>query len=159
MATNSHVDVHIDSDVGNILVTGLVANVLDVLDSIHKQLRSADSSFYMKGQAKLMSSMVKWIYLKDQKEFPFNDRVNLEIETAYKKKEKTVKIKDFSGGEYVIDFGTMKEHDVKKPNEQFPVIRRDLIAGTTKISLYSKFINMYFGVKCHLKYKHVYILL
>ena len=133
MATDNHVDVHVDTDVGVIKVTGLVANVLDVFGSIHNQLRSADNSFYLKGQAKLMSSMVKWIYLKDNKEFPFHDRVNLEIETAYKQKEKTVKVKDYSGGEYIVDFGTMKEHDVKKPNEKFPVIRRDLVAGSTKM--------------------------
>ncbi|XP_053407521.1 protein mono-ADP-ribosyltransferase PARP14-like [Mercenaria mercenaria] len=131
MARNNHVDVTVDTDLGNIVVIGLVANVLEVFDAIHSQLRSADKSFYMKDQAKLMSNIVKWIYLKDQKEIAFPDRINLEIETAYKQKQKQVKVKDRSGGEYEIDFGNMTEHDVKQPNTKFPVIRRDLVAGAS----------------------------
>ncbi|XP_053407535.1 uncharacterized protein LOC123548045 isoform X2 [Mercenaria mercenaria] len=49
MARNNHVDVTVDTDLGNIVVIGLVANVLEVFDAIHSQLRSADKSFYMKG--------------------------------------------------------------------------------------------------------------
>lgn len=129
MAKNNHVDVTVNKDFGTIEVTGLVANVLEVFDSVHSRLRNADKSFYMRDQAKLMSNIVKWLYIKDQKEYPFHDRVNLEIETAYKKKDKQVKVKDRSGGEYEIDFGSMTEHDVKQPKSKFPVIRRDLVAG------------------------------
>ncbi|XP_053407527.1 protein mono-ADP-ribosyltransferase PARP14-like [Mercenaria mercenaria] len=131
MAKNYHVEVHVDTDVGTIEVIGLVANVINVNDVIHNQLRSADMSFYMKGHAQLMSNIVRWIYLKDQKEYPFPDKINLEIENAYRKKDKNVKIKDRSGGEYEIDFVNMEEHDVKQPNKKFPIIRRDLIAGAS----------------------------
>ncbi|XP_053407530.1 protein mono-ADP-ribosyltransferase PARP14-like isoform X1 [Mercenaria mercenaria] len=131
MARNNHVDVTVDTDLGNIVVIGLVANVLEVFDAIHSQLRSADKSFYMKGKAKLMYNIVKWLHLKDQKEVPFPDRVNLEIETAYKQKQKQVKVWNISGGEYEIDFGNMTVHDVKQPNTKFPVIRRDLVAGAS----------------------------
>lgn len=129
MAKNNHVDVTVNKDAGTIEVVGLASNVLEVVDAVHSRLRNADKSFYMRDQAKLMSNIVKWLYIKDQKEYPFPDRVNLEIETAYKHKEKQVKVKDRSGGEYNIDFGSMTEHDVNQPTAKFPVIRRDLVAG------------------------------
>lgn len=118
-----------DTDLGAIELVCLHKNIVEVYDAVYASLRSADQSFYLKGQAQLMSNIVKWIYIKGNKEYPFPSKVNLEIETAYRKKDKTVKVKDQSGGEYEVDFVKMEEYDVKTPQSRLTVIRRDLVTG------------------------------
>ena len=79
--------------------------------------------------AKLLANIVRWFYLKDQKQLPFPDNCNKKIEEAYRNKESKVRVKDRSGGEYEIDFATMTEYDVKNTNEKFAVLRRDIMSG------------------------------
>ena len=103
---------------------------MPVKDKINSVLRAHEHSKHEYQQAKLLANIVRWSYLKDNKQFPFPSTWNKKVEEAFKNKEAKVKVKDRSGGEYEIDFGSMTEYDVKKANEKFPVLRRDIVAGT-----------------------------
>ena len=126
-----NIRVEVDQDLGKIRLHGLVKDMMLVKDDINAAIRAFDKSTHEHQQAKLLANIVKWIYLKGDKQYPFPDTVNKTIEEAFNKKESKVRIKDRSGGEYEIDFGNMTEHDVKKPKEKFTVIRRDVISGST----------------------------
>ena len=128
-ARNNHVFLDIDKDKGIIHIQGLLINVSPVKDDIHRILRGHEKSLHERKHAKMLKNIVTWFYLKDQKQFPFPDRENLTIETAYQKKDHKVQIEDRSGGKYEIDFANMEEYDKKNPNTKFPVLRRDVNQG------------------------------
>ena len=102
---------------------------MPVKDKINSVLRAHEHSKHEYQQAKLLANIVRWSYLKDNKQFPFPSTWNKKVEEAFRNKEAKVKVKDRSGGEYEIDFGTMTEYDVKNTKDKFPVLRRDIVAG------------------------------
>ena len=109
--------------------------MMPVKDKINAIIRSHEKSKHEHQQAKLLANIVRWFYLKNQKQYPFPDDWNKKVEEAFKRKDTSVKVKDRSGGEYEIDFAAMTEQDLKS-KEKFTVIRRDVIAGKrTKRSL------------------------
>ena len=126
---DKNIRVEIDHDLGKIRLHGLVKDMMHVKDDIHGMIRAFDKSAHEHQQAKLLANIVKWIYLKGDKQYPFPDTMNKKIEEAFNKKESKVRVKDRSGVEYEIDFANMTEHDVKNPKQTFTVIRRDVIAG------------------------------
>ena len=128
-AKNHNVQVDFDRDLGGIKLQGLVKNIMPVKDKINAVLRAHEHSKHEYQQAKLLANIVRWFYLKDQKQFPFPSTWNKKVEEAFRNKEAKVKVKDKSGGEYEIDFGSMTEYDVKNAKEKFPVLRRDIVAG------------------------------
>ena len=112
-----------------IALTGLPANIITVRDHLSKITREFDNSQHHKKLATLMKNIIIWFYIKNNKSFPFPDTENLKIETAYSEKRAAVRIKDNSGGVYEINFNEMKEWDISKPTDKFPVIRKDLMKG------------------------------
>ena len=128
-AREHNIQIEIDHDVGGIKLQGLVKNMMPVKDKINAIIRTHEKSKHEYQQAKLLANIVRWFYLKDQKQLPFPDNCNKKIEEAYRNKESKVRVKDRSGGEYEIDFATMTEYDVKNTNEKFAVLRRDIMSG------------------------------
>lgn len=82
----------------------------------------------MKENAELMSSVVKWFFIKDQKQVEFPKTENLKIEQAYRDKKHTLKLR-MSGKEYEIDFKNMQEYEVQNPATKYAVLRRDMLNG------------------------------
>ena len=151
---NHNIQIDIDHDLGEIKFNGLVKNMMPVRDKINKIVRSYEKAKHEQQQAKLLANIVRWYYLKGNKQFPFPDDVNKTIEEAYKKKDAKVKVKDRSGGEYEIDFSSMTEHDVKNAKEKFTVLRRDVMEGKclmnaifTKTMSYEVNCCCYFNLK------------
>lgn len=130
-AREHNIQIEIDHDVGGIKLQGLVKNMMPVKDKINAIIRTHEKSKHEYQQAKLLANIVRWFYLKDQKQLPFPDNCNKKVEEAYRNKESKVRVKDRSGGEYEIDFATMTEYDVKNTNEKFAVLRRDIMSESS----------------------------
>ena len=126
-----NIQVEVDHDLGEVRLHGLVKDMMPVKDKINAMMRAYEKSKHEHQQAKLLANIVKWLYLKGDKQYPFPDDWNKKIEEAFSKKDAKVRVKDRSGGEYEIDFANMTEHDVKNPKEKFTVIRRDVISGNS----------------------------
>ena len=125
--------------------------MMHVKDDIHGMIRAFDRSTHEHQQAKLLANIVKWIYLKGNKQYPFPDTMNKKIEEAFNKKETKVRITDCIGREYEIDFSNMTEQDVKNPTQKFTVIRRDVIAGIIDKTTYENDLIVHqenMSVKC-----------
>ena len=125
---SNNVNIKYDNDLGEIKLHGLAKNMMPVKDRINQILRSHEKSKHEHQQAKLLANIVRWFYLKEQKQYPFPDDWNKKVEEAYQRKDKTVKVKDRSGGEYEIDFTSMEEKDLKH-SKKFTILRRDIVAG------------------------------
>ncbi|KAL4231447.1 Poly (ADP-ribose) polymerase [Mactra antiquata] len=130
-AANHHVEVKVNNELGTVHLVGLSENVQQVCTEVFAQLRNAEKSVNLKNQAQLLSNIVRWMFLKDNKTYPFPDKINLEIETAYKNKRKTIKVKIGRTSEFEIDFNNMVETDVNNSATSYPVIRRDLLQGVS----------------------------
>lgn len=124
-----NIQVDLDRDLGEIKFHGLVKHIMPVKDKINEIIRKHEKSKHEHQQAKLLSNIVKWFYLKGDKQYKFPDEWNKKIEEAFNKKLQKIQVKDRSGGEYEIDFHSMTEYNVKNRNEHFTVIRRDIIQG------------------------------
>ena len=121
---------NIDQDVGGVKIQGLINNVMPVKDLIYEELRSFDRGVHEKRHAELLTNVVKWFWITKDEQKPFDDVHNLKIEDGYKNTLAKVTLTDSRRNEdFDVDFQQMQMIYVENPAENYPVIRRDLMAS------------------------------
>jgi len=120
---------------GHISVAGRSKYVSKAVVEITHQLREYEKDKLNIQHAKTMVKYVQWYYDDSGKWKKYNAEVNYDIETAYKDKRMTVKIKDGRGEFYIIDFHQMEECEYKNRNNKVKVSRQE--KGTGKLILSS----------------------
>lgn len=104
----------------------------------------------MLDRAKDLSTYVQWFYKDPTSDRfrPFKIEDNYTIETEFKNKSLTVRIKDGKGVSYKIDFKKMEELQIENPRVRIPVQRKlkeqekgtnnTIISTFRTISIYSQ---------------------
>lgn len=125
-------DVYLTVDIkaGSMKLEGCANDVKELHLEIHQYLHDYEKKKQEYEKAVAISSYVQWSYEIHGKKTKFSPNVNLIIENSYKNGEKTCKISDRSGKEYVVDFKSLKEHEVNNPSVQVSVERRDATVKT-----------------------------
>lgn len=118
-------NVKIKNQKGGVSIEGPQPNVDKACDHIRIQLREKESQMLDYERAKDVANYVQWYYQSehDKKFRPFKLEDNLKIETAYKNKNATVKIRDNRGVSYTIDFQKMVEIPSDSSHVKIPVKR------------------------------------
>ncbi|KAL4231262.1 Poly (ADP-ribose) polymerase [Mactra antiquata] len=133
IAGQNKLKLQIDRTGGNLVMTGLTANVTDAAGRIHKLLRDIQACEHDKQAAELLSGIVQWFYIEitnvGQNLQPYDKEMNYRIETAFNNKDKNIKFKA-DDKMYIIDFTDMIEYPEKNKQDSISVIRRDLVKGS-----------------------------
>lgn len=74
----------------SIEITGIAKDVCQASSAVHKMIRKIKAA--KEAQAKLLQSSVEWKYSEKDSYVPFNSLTNVELENAYKTKQKIVEV-------------------------------------------------------------------
>lgn len=129
------VKVVIDKDKGQIKLQGLISNVSDAVSEANDIIRSADHAKQTGQIEKIVTDMVQWYYLEEDKtknkktlkEYP--PEVNLILETALKDQKKMVSFYSQDGSKYVIDLNSYEEYPEDDPKDSVQVLRKSKLKG------------------------------
>ncbi|XP_041354984.1 uncharacterized protein LOC121372626 [Gigantopelta aegis] len=127
-------------DCGQLHIQGLLQDVSDASDVVHKILREVDGFELECQKAEILSNLVQWYFIDVDKQgeetlTKYDKDVNGTIEKAFYDKYPIVTLQA-GGFKYIIDFSTMEEYPADNRLDSVKVVRNDLIRGTkSKIKL------------------------
>ncbi|XP_046369034.2 protein mono-ADP-ribosyltransferase PARP14-like [Haliotis rufescens] len=127
---NQHgVQVNVNKRVGRIVVTGLLNNVSDACNFIHKMIRDVEREIQEKEYAEALEKVVQWYFMDKDEETAnevmtkYDTLMNAMLEKAFKKGETTRLVHD----DFVFDFNDWVEYPVDNDDDKVKIIRRDLV--------------------------------
>jgi len=148
LAETGKVKVVIDKDKGEIKLQGLINNVSDAVSEANDIIRSADHTKQTKQKAKIVTDMVQWYYLEEDKakkkttlkEYP--SEVNLILETALKDQKPTASFYSQDESKYIIDLNSYEEYPADDPKDSVQVLRKSKLVGKER-EIYKKTNEIY----------------
>ena len=125
-------DVSVESRVGRIQLHGLLEDVMNATEKIHKVIRAAEKNRQEKQAAELMASMVEWCFLdttagNDLTKYPPD--INMQLEKALRNQETRTSFKDAQGKKYIADLTTYEEYPEDDTSDTVKVIRKSKLDG------------------------------
>ena len=125
-------DVSVESRVGRIQLHGLLEDVMNASEMIHKVIRDAEKNLQEKQAAELMASMVEWCFLdttgsNDLNKYP--PHLNMQLEKALRNQETRTSFLDDQGKRYFVDLTTYEEYPEDDPTDTVKVIRKSKLDG------------------------------
>lgn len=124
------VNINIDENSGIVTIDGPKHTVVNALDQVEQRLRKIWQYRIDRNDAETLKDLVQWKYEELTEEDyilrPYSDMLNLQIERAFTKGEKTFSFDD-SGKEYIIDFEMLKEYPRFDPDDSLRVVRKDIL--------------------------------
>lgn len=126
------VDVSVESRVGRIQLHGLLEDVMNASEMIHKVIRDAEKNRQEKQAAELMASMVEWCFLdttvgNDLTKYP--PAINMQLEKALRNQETRTSFLDAQGKKYIVDLTTYEEYPEDDVTDTVKVIRKSKLDG------------------------------
>lgn len=122
------VEIDFNKRIGRIKVRGLIENLSEAMDEVHKILRDVDRQRQKQQHAKLVADMVQWYFISvedtGQKLEEYPAEVNLILEQALKKNEPQAFFLDNSGNKYIVDFNNYEEYPEDDPSDTVAVLRK-----------------------------------
>ncbi|NXX66941.1 PAR14 polymerase, partial [Spizella passerina] len=104
----------------SIEITGVAKDVCQASSAVHKMIRKIKAA--KEAQAKLLQNSVEWKYSEKDSYVPFNSLTNVELENAYKTKQKTVEV---IIGEQIYTVDMERKTAVDDQGGQISIIRID----------------------------------
>ncbi|XP_059331487.1 protein mono-ADP-ribosyltransferase PARP14-like [Ammospiza nelsoni] len=104
----------------SIEITGVAKDVCQASSAVHKMIRKIKAA--KEAQAKLLQNSVEWKYSEKDSYVPFNSLTNVELENAYKAKQKTVEV---IIGERIYTVDMERKTAVDDQGGQISIIRID----------------------------------
>jgi hypothetical protein len=143
LAETGKVKVVIDKVNGKIKLQGLLSNVSDAVSEANDIIRLADHAKQTGQIEKIVTDMVQWYYLEEDKaknkttlkEYP--PEVNLILETALKDQKSMVSFYSQDGSKYVIDLNSYEEYPEDDPTDLVQVLRKSKLKGKER-EIYKK---------------------
>lgn len=145
LAKTGKVKVVIDKDKGEIKLQGLINNVSDAVSEANDIIRSAELARQTKLKAKIVTDMVQWYYMEEDKaknkktlkEYP--SEINLILETALKDQKPIASFYSQDGTKYIIDLNSYEEYPADDPKDSVQVLRKSKLVGEElEILVYKK---------------------
>ncbi|VDI82837.1 Ca-activated chloride channel homolog [Mytilus galloprovincialis] len=129
------VEIEFNKKIGCINVRGLIENLSNAIDEVHKIIRDLDRQKQKQQQhAKIVPDMVQWYFFSiedtGQKLEEYPQEVNLILEQAFKKHEPQAFFLNNSGNKYVVDFNTYEEFPEDDPSDTVVVLRKSKLTGS-----------------------------
>ncbi|XP_071169430.1 protein mono-ADP-ribosyltransferase PARP14-like [Mytilus edulis] len=122
------VEIEFNRRIGRIKVRGLIENLSEAMDDVHKILRDFDRQRQKQQHAKLVADMVQWYFISvedtGQKLEEYPAEVNLLLEQALKNNEPKAFFLDNSGNKYIVDFTDYEEYPEDDPSDTVAVLRK-----------------------------------
>ncbi|CAG2225270.1 PARP10_14_15 [Mytilus edulis] len=122
------VEIEFNRRIGRIKVRGLIENLSEAMDDVHKILRDFDRQKQKQQHAKLVADMVQWYFISvedtGQKLEEYPAEVNLLLEQALKNNEPQAFFLDNSGNKYIVDFTDYEEYPEDDPSDTVAVLRK-----------------------------------
>ncbi|XP_076101153.1 protein mono-ADP-ribosyltransferase PARP14-like [Mytilus galloprovincialis] len=128
------VEIDINKRIGLIKVRGLIENLSEAMDEVHKILRDIERQKQKQQHAKLVKDMVQWYFISvedtGQKLEEYPPEVNLLLEQALKNNEPQAFFLDNSGNKYIVDFTNYEEYLEDDPSDTVAVLRKSKMTGS-----------------------------
>ncbi|VDH94340.1 Hypothetical predicted protein, partial [Mytilus galloprovincialis] len=128
------VEIEIDKRICRIKVRGLIENLSEAMDKVHKISRDLDRQKQKQNHAKLVADMVQWyvISVEDtgQKLEGYPAEVNLLLEQAFLNNEPQAFFLDNSGNKYIVDLTNYEEYPEDDPSDTVAVLRKSKMTGS-----------------------------
>ncbi|VDI00521.1 Hypothetical predicted protein [Mytilus galloprovincialis] len=122
------VEIEFNRRIGRIKVRGLIENLSEAMDKVHKISRDLDRQKQKQNHAKLVADMVQWyvISVEDtgQKLEGYPAEVNLLLEQAFLNNEPQAFFLDNSGNKYIVDLTNYEEYPEDDPSDTVAVLRK-----------------------------------
>ena len=127
------VELELKERVGRIIIKGLIENISDALDEVHKIIKDVDRQKQKQQHARLVADMVQWYFISvedtGQKLEEYPPEVNLILEQALKNNDQQAFFLDNSGNKYIVDFTTYEEFPEDDPSDTVAVLRKSKLTG------------------------------
>lgn len=115
----------------------------DAVSEANEIIRSADREKQTKQKAKIVTDMVQWYYMEQDKaknkttlkEYP--SEVNLILETALKDQKPTASFYSHDGSKYIVDLNSYEEYPDDDPTDSVKVLRKSKLVGK-ELEIYTK---------------------
>lgn len=119
----------------------------DAVSEANEIIRSADREKQTKQKAKIVTDMVQWYYMEQDKaknkttlkEYP--SEVNLILETALKDQKPTASFYSHDGSKYIVDLNSYEEYPDDDPTDSVKVLRKSKLVGK-ELEIYKKKRNI-----------------
>ncbi|CAC5404074.1 PARP10_14_15 [Mytilus coruscus] len=122
------VEIEFNRRIGRIKVRGLIENLSEAMDEVHKILRDVDRQRQIQKHANLVADMVQWYFISvedtGQKLEEYPAVVNFILEQVLKNNEPQAFFLDNSGNKYIVDFNTYEEYPEDDPTDSHAVLRK-----------------------------------
>ncbi|XP_052101663.1 protein mono-ADP-ribosyltransferase PARP14-like isoform X2 [Mytilus californianus] len=122
------VEIEFNKRIGRIKFRGLIENLSEAMDEVHKNLRDVERQRQKQQHAKLVADMVQWYFISvedtGQKLEEYPAEVNLILEQALKNNESQAIYFDKSGNRYIVDFNNYEAFPEDDPFDYVAVLRK-----------------------------------
>ncbi|NWI75535.1 PAR14 polymerase, partial [Dryoscopus gambensis] len=106
----------------SIKISGVEKDVLKASVSVHEMIQRVKDAKEKETQAKLLQNSVEWKYCEKGVYVPFNSLINMELEDAYMRKQKVIKV---TIGERIYTVDMERKTTVDAQEKQISIIRVD----------------------------------
>ncbi|CAG2237683.1 PARP10_14_15 [Mytilus edulis] len=122
------VEITVDTGKGEITLRGFTKHVSEAMEHANHIIKTAEQAKQTKQKAKLVTDMVQWHYMSEDKgekklvEYP--PEVNLILEIALKDQKTDASFYDQNGNRYIVDFNSYEEYPADDPTDKVQVLRK-----------------------------------